>query len=47
MNKMHFVPVRAVVGPAHWVQENAASGGIDSIWLVNNLDDLNTYWTVC
>ena len=45
-NKMHIVPVGAIVGPAHLVRENAASGGIDSVWLVNNNVDLDTYWTV-
>jgi len=45
-NKMHIVPVGAVVGPAHLEQQNAALGGIDSIWLVNNHVDLDTYWTV-
>jgi len=45
-NKMHVVPVGAVVGPAHLVRENAALGGIDSVWLVNNHVDLDTYWTV-
>jgi hypothetical protein len=45
-NKMHIVPVGAIVGPAHLVRENAASGGIDSVWLVNNHVDLDTYWTV-
>jgi len=46
MNKMHIVPVGAIVGPADLVWENAASGGIDSVWLVNNRVDLDTYWTV-
>jgi len=46
MNKMHIVPSGAIVGPAHLVQENAALGGIDSVWLVNNHVDLDTYWTV-
>jgi len=45
-NKMHIVHVGAIVGPAHLVRENAASGGIDSVWLVNNHGDLDTYWTV-
>jgi len=45
-NKMYIVPVVAVVGPTYLVQENAASGGIDSEWLVNNHVDLDTYWTV-
>jgi len=46
-DKMHIVPVRAIVGPAHSVRENnAASGRIDSVWLVNNHVDLDTYWTV-
>ena len=46
-NTMNIVPVRAIVGPAHLVQDNDASGGINSIWLVNNHPDLDTYWTVC
>jgi hypothetical protein len=45
-NMMHIVPVGAIVGPAHLVRENAASGGIDSVWLVNNHLYLDTYWTV-
>jgi len=44
---MHVVPVGAIVGPAHLVRENnAASDRIDSIWLVNNHVDWDTYWTV-
>jgi hypothetical protein len=45
-NKMHIVPIRAVAGQVHLGQENSASGGIDSVWLVNNHVDLDTYWTV-
>jgi len=46
-DKMHIVPFGAIVGPAHLVQENnAASDRINSIWLVNNHVDLDTYWTV-
>jgi len=45
-NTMHIVPIGAIVGPAHLVQENAASGGIDSVRLVNNHVDIGTYWTV-
>ena len=45
-NKMHIVPIGSIVGPAHLVRENATSGGIDRIWLVNNHVDLDTYWTV-
>jgi len=46
-DKMHIVPVWAIVGPAHLVRENhAASDRIDSVWLVNNHVDLDTYWTV-
>ena len=45
-DKMHIVPVGAVVGPAHWVRDNAASHGINSVSLVNNPVDLGTYWTV-
>ena len=43
---MQIVPGGAIVGPAHLLQENAASGGIDRIWLVNDHVDLDTYWTV-
>jgi hypothetical protein len=45
-NKMHIVRVGAIVGPACLVQENAALGGIDSVWLVNNHIGLDTCWTV-
>jgi hypothetical protein len=46
MNRMHISPIGAIVGPAHLVRENPASRGIDSVWLVNNQVDLDTYWTV-
>jgi len=42
---MHIEPVGANVGLAHLVRENAASDGIDSICLINNHLDLDTYWT--
>jgi hypothetical protein len=42
-NKMHIAPVGAIVGPAHLVWENAALGGMDSVCLVNNHVDLDTY----
>jgi hypothetical protein len=46
-DKMHIVPDAAIVGPAHLVQENnAASDRINTIWLVNNDVNLDTYWTV-
>jgi hypothetical protein len=45
-NEMHTVPVGAIVGPAHLVRQNAASHGVDSMWLVNIRVDLDTYWTV-
>jgi hypothetical protein len=45
-NKMDIVPAGAIVGPAHLVREYAASGVIDSLWLVNNHVDVDTYWTV-
>ena len=45
-NNMHIVPVGALVGPVHLVRENAELGSMDSIWLVNNHVDLDTYWTV-
>jgi len=44
--KMHIVSVGAIGGPAHWVRENAASGGNDRVCLVNNHVDLDTYCTV-
>jgi hypothetical protein len=47
MNKMHIVPLGAIDGPEYLVWEKAALGGIDSIWLVNYHDDLDTYWAVC
>jgi len=44
---MHSVPVGAIVGPAKLVPDNdAASDRIDSVWLVNDHVDLDTYWTV-
>jgi len=45
-DKMHIVPVGAIIGPAHLVRENAASDRINSVWLVNNRVDFDTYWTV-
>jgi hypothetical protein len=45
-NKMDIVPAGGIVGPAHLLRENAASGGMGSVWLVNIRLDLNTYWTV-
>jgi hypothetical protein len=46
MNKTDIVPVGEIVRTARLVRENAALGGMDSIWLVNNDVDLDTYWTV-
>jgi len=43
---MYIVPVGAIVVPVHLVRENAASDRIDSIWLVNNYVDWDTYQTV-
>jgi hypothetical protein len=45
-NTMHIVPVGAIVGRAHLLRENTLLGVMDSVWLVNNHDDLDTYWTV-
>jgi hypothetical protein len=45
-NQMHIVPDGGTVGPPHLVRENAASGGIDCVWLVNNHIDSDTYWNV-
>ena len=42
-NQMHIVSVEAILQPAHFVQKNAASGGIDSVWLVNTHVDFDTY----
>jgi hypothetical protein len=44
-NTMHIVPIGAKVGPADLVGENAALGGFDIVWLVNNHLDLDTYWS--
>jgi len=46
MNKIHIVPLGAIVGQAHLVWENGALGGIDCVWLVNKHVDSHTYWTV-
>jgi hypothetical protein len=43
---IHIVPVGAIIGPVHWIRENAAADGIDSVWHVNNHVDFDTYWTV-
>jgi hypothetical protein len=45
-NKMRILPIGAIVGLADLMQENAALSGIDSVWLVNHLVDLDTHWTV-
>jgi hypothetical protein len=45
-NKMYIVPVGAIVRAVHLVWENATSGGIDSMWLVNNHVASDIYWTV-
>jgi len=42
-DKMHMVPVGAIVGPAHLVRENSVSDRIDSIWLANHHVDLHSY----
>jgi hypothetical protein len=44
-NKMHIVPIGVIGGPANLVRENAASGGINRIWLVYNHVGLDMYWT--
>jgi hypothetical protein len=46
MNKMHIMPVGVIVGPAHFVWENAALSSMDSVWLVNKHVDLDTYCAV-
>jgi hypothetical protein len=45
-NKVNIVPVGAIVGLEYLVRENAALGGMDSVWLVNNHVDSDTYWTL-
>jgi len=45
-DKIHIEPVGAIVGPAHLVQENAASDRMDGVRLVNSHENLDTYWTV-
>jgi hypothetical protein len=45
-NKMHIVPVGAIVVLARLVRRNAAFGDMDSVWLANNHVALDTYWTV-
>jgi len=45
-DKMYIVPVGAIVGPAHLVRENATSDRINSISLIYNHVNLDTYWTV-
>jgi hypothetical protein len=46
INGMHNVPLAATAVPALVVRENAASGSINSPWLVINHGYLDTYWTV-
>jgi hypothetical protein len=46
INTMHIVPVGAIVGSAHLLRENAASGGIESIQLLSNHVGWDIYWTV-
>jgi hypothetical protein len=45
-DKLHIVPVGAIIGPAQLVRENAASDRINSVWRRNDNVDLDTYWTV-
>jgi hypothetical protein len=45
-NKMHILLLEAIVGDVHGLREIAASGGIDSVWLVHHPVELNTYYTV-
>jgi hypothetical protein len=46
-DQMHIVPVIAIVGPTHLVQEkNVGSDRIDSEVLVNDHVDLDNDWTV-
>jgi len=46
MNSMHIVTVGAIVQLAHLVQDKAAAGVIDSVWLLNNHIEFDIYWTV-
>jgi hypothetical protein len=46
MNKMNIVTIGEIVRPVQLVEKNAASGGIDSVWLVNYHVASETYWTV-
>jgi len=45
-NEMQIVPIGVIVGLAQWVQENAALGVNECVWLVNDHVHLDTYWTV-
>jgi len=40
-----YYTFEAIVWPVHLVRQNAASDMIDSIWLVNDHVELDTYWT--
>jgi len=42
----HIVPVGAIVGLARLVRENAECDRIDSLWLVSDYVDLDTYWII-
>jgi len=46
LNQRHIVPTRGMVGLVHLVPENAASGRVDRIWLLNNHSDSDTNWIV-
>jgi hypothetical protein len=46
MNKMHSVPIGAIVGQATLVHENATLGSSISVWIENNYVAFDTYWTV-
>jgi len=43
---MLIVPVRAIRGLAQLLWLNSASDRINRVWLLNNLVDLDSYWTV-
>jgi hypothetical protein len=43
-NKKRIEPVGAIVGLAKSGWENAAAGGIDSVWLVNHYVNIDTHW---
>lgn len=43
---MYITPVGAIVGLVNVIRKNAASAEIDSIWILNNHMELDSYRTV-